>query len=184
MRMVPPPDNQLLNQAAARQLLERAGEIDMESTSVDTLRAAAREAGISEAAFEAALTEMRGKNVSGPSPSGPRRSRRTFVRALVVGSALVIAGIASMMLLSRGVPPRSATISYEFLVKCLPMREAQSLAQRLVMNPAYPDNEVGISAGSRTLHIRATQQQLEELQRAFDAAAKQRTTCDNTPAGR
>ena len=57
--MTPPPDRELLPQAAARQLLERAGQIDSDSTSVDTLRAAAREAGISDAAFEAALVEMR-----------------------------------------------------------------------------------------------------------------------------
>ena len=184
MRMSPSPDNQLLNQAAARQLLERAGQIDMESTSVDTLRAAAREAGISEAAFDAALTEMRGKNSTPPAPREPQRSRRHFFMGMAVGASLLIATIVFMLIPRAAGRVRPPSNSYEFTVKCVPMRQAQDLAQRLVMNPAYPDNEVQMSAGSRTLRIRATEGQFQELQAALDAAAKQQTTCDNTPAGR
>jgi hypothetical protein len=50
-------DSEKVSDARAKQILQRAAEIDRDEMSVETLRAAAREAGITEAAFEAALTE-------------------------------------------------------------------------------------------------------------------------------
>src|SRR5690242_2431049 len=91
MTMSSSPERELLSQSAARQLLERAGQIDLESTSVDTLRAAALEAGISEAAFEAALLEMRGKLANQPALRTPNWNRR-FGWAVGIGAALLVLG--------------------------------------------------------------------------------------------
>src|SRR5262245_5179316 len=130
MGMTSSDKRELLTQSAARQLLERAGEIDSESTSIDTLRSAAREAGISEAAFEAALLEMREKKAS-PPPLAPSRSLKRAVVAMAVGIASVLA--VTMVFIPR-VAPVPVPVSQEFTVKCVRMETAADIA-RGVLGP-------------------------------------------------
>src|SRR4051812_29839118 len=119
------PDRELLTQTAARELLERAGQIDADSTTIDTLRAAAREAGISEAAFDAALLEMRGKLAFQPTTQPPRwRKRRVFA---IVTAAFVMAAAVFVIIPARvAVPPTdrlAGTIERNIPVRCLSMEQ-------------------------------------------------------------
>ena len=173
---VPSPDPELLSQAAARELLERAGEIDSDTTSVDTLRVAAREAGISDAAFEAALVEMRGRIAVRTEPT-PSPWRRRFILTIVAGAMLLFAGVVVIPRLV-GAPKTEPVTDHDILVQCLPMRMAQDIAQKLM---TLPDNEVQLSKGSRVLRVRATAAQIKTLQSIFDARAKSLTACDNSP---
>ena len=178
--MTLPPDRELLTQAAARQLLERAGEIDADSTSVDALRAAAREAGISEAAFEAALIEMRGRKVTGVQQP-PKRSRtKTIVTAMVVAAMLIGASVF-VLIPGRAGRAQAGMVDHQMLVQCLPMRMAQDIARTILTSP---DNQVQMSPGSRVLRVRATMEQINALQSAFASNAKTLASCDNTPGGR
>jgi hypothetical protein len=179
MGMPHSPDGELLTQTAARELLERAGQIDSDSTSVDTLRAAAREAGISDAAFEAALVEMRRKMAIPAEPVLPRWRKRLVLTTVAV--AMLLAA-AAFVIIPRAVgSARSGMLEHEILVQCLPMRQAQDIAQTLLVSPG---NEVRMSQGSRVLRVRATAAQVNGLQSAYESAAKAQAICDNTPAGR
>ena len=176
MVMSSSPDRELLTQAAARQLLERAGEIDADTTSVDALRAAAREAGISEAAFEAALVEMRGRMATPPAPQLPKR-RMAVVTG--IATAVLLMALGAFVLIPRAVGSgRPEMQTYSFRVNCVPMNQAQDIARSLL---AGPDNEIQLQAGSRYLRVRATPAQFQGLQSALSAAAKGLTSCDNTP---
>jgi hypothetical protein len=80
----------------ARAILERAAEIDRragEVMSIETLRQAAREAGIAESSFAAALSE----HEQGTSREATTHSRRqTVVRAFagIGGAMILLLGIA------------------------------------------------------------------------------------------
>ena len=178
--MTPSPDRELLPQTAARQLLERAGQIDADSTSVDTLRAAAREAGISDAAFEAALVEMRGKMAKQAEVQPPRTRNRLL---MTLGVAAVLFAAAALVVIPRAAGPAdSDVVDREILVKCLPMNMAQQIAHSTLL--PYPGSEVRMSEGSRILRVRATAEQVKTLESTFESIARQQTSCDNAPAGR
>jgi hypothetical protein len=89
-------DAERLPEAAARQLLKRASELEAKhgsEMSVADLRLAAREAGISTAAFEQALAELRATSpaASAPAvPARPRRLARFWPAALIFGGMLAI----------------------------------------------------------------------------------------------
>lgn len=178
--MTLPPDRELLTQAAARQLLERAGEIDADSTSVDALRAAAREAGISEAAFEAALIELRSRRGEVVEPSSTRSRRKRYLLAAVAVVTLAASAVF-VVIPTRAGRAQAGMVDHAFVVQCLPMRMAQDIAQTLL---TAPGNEVRMATGSRVMRVRATPEQFNALQSAFASNAKTLTTCDNTPAGR
>jgi hypothetical protein len=169
------PDRELITQSAARQLLERAGQIDSDSTSVDTLRAAAREAGISDAAFEAALIEMRSKGAT-PAIAPPSPWKRRFI---VTMAAAAMFFAAALFVIPAAVDSSSDIVDHEFVVRCLPMSQAQDIARQVLVNQG---NEVRMTSGSRIMRVRATPEQFRALQSAFESAAKGLTSCDNTPA--
>lgn len=87
----------------AQEILRRAAELDRratESVSIETLRAAAREAGIAESSFAAALGELE-------RDEAPDQARRTRRRRLVgafagVGAAGVL--LLAFAMLARLVP--------------------------------------------------------------------------------
>ena len=84
-------ENSGLTDETARAILTRAAEIDRlaaDVTSIETLRAAAREAGIADSSFEAALREYRDASLR-PRPVEKRASRsRHLLRAVAgLGSA-------------------------------------------------------------------------------------------------
>ncbi len=170
MGMTSPSDRELLSQGAARQLLERAGEIDSESTTIDTLRAAAREAGISDAAFEAALVEMRGRMTRQPDIR-PRQFTKRFALA---GVAAVLLALALVVIPGRGSVSRSNVAMHEFTVRCLPMQIAGDVA-RMTLGP---DADVSWTAGSRVMRARISTEDFAKLQSAFDAYAKNLPTCE------
>jgi hypothetical protein len=168
------PDRELITQSAARQLLERAGQIDSDSTSVDTLRAAAREAGISDAAFEAALIEMRSKAAT-PAVAPPSPWKRRFMVAMAAAAMLFA---TALFVIPAAVESPPEILSHEFVVQCLPMSQAQDIAQKILVNPG---NEVRMARGSRIMRVRATAEEFRALQAALESAAKGLTSCDNTP---
>ena len=167
--MTSPSDRELLSQRAARQLLERAGQIDSESTSVDTLRAAAREAGISEAAFEAALVEVRG-NMAGQAVTRPRRS----MRGIAFGAIAAVLLMAAIVISRRASVPRSEIGSHEFTVRCISMQSAADIAHLTL----GPDAQVSWVNGSRTMRARLSADEFAKLQNALAAAAKDAPSCE------
>jgi hypothetical protein len=179
--MTLPPDRELLTQAAARQLLERAGEIDADSTSVDALRAAAREAGISEAAFEAALVEMRGRTATAIQPATVRSRRKRLIFAAIVAAVIMVGSAVLVVIPTRAGRAQTGMVDHEFVVQCLPMRTAQDIARTVLTSP---ENQMQMSPGSRVMRVRATPEQFNALQAAFASNAKTLASCDNTPAGR
>jgi hypothetical protein len=167
---------ELLTQADARQLLERAGEIDYESTSVESLRAAAIEAGISPAAFEAALTEMRAK---APAASTPR-GRWTAKRLLLAMAAAGVVLFAATMLV---IPNRGSIVESTnsgLFVRCLPMGTATEIGRSTL----GPNAQITMTPGSRVLRFRGSPDDLERLRAALAAAEKTATSCDNSLPGR
>lgn len=106
------PDVMRVDNSAAQRLLARAAELDAltESSSIAELRQAAREAGISTGAFEAALRELRDdrgitalRDEPAPTPAMVSRSarvttngRRWIVRALAAATVLIAVGAAAV----------------------------------------------------------------------------------------
>jgi hypothetical protein len=170
------PHSELLTQAAARKLLERAGEIDYESTSVDALRAAALEAGISRAAFEAALAEMRTKPAVQSAP--PRRSSTKRWLAGIGAVALLLFGI-TMVRIPATVEQRGFARG-EVYVKCLPMETAVHLAKSTL----GPNSEIRMPNGSRILRVSGSVDDMKRLQQAIESAERTATSCTNPPPGR
>jgi hypothetical protein len=175
MPMSSSPKDELLSQAASRRLLERAGEIDSDTTSLETLRAAAREAGISEAAFETALSEIR----SAPVLAGAPNSRRRLGLTIAAAFALLAAAMAFMIIPRLAPSPRAdLMLDHDVVVGCLPMKAAQDIAQTMLH---LQGNEVQMSKGSRTLRVRANEDQMARLNKTLGEARSNLTTCDNTP---
>jgi hypothetical protein len=179
--MTLPPDRELLSQAAARRLLERAGEIDADSTSVDALREAAREAGISEAAFDAALLEMRGRTVNDIQPATVRSRRKRLILSALAVAVIMVGASVLVVIPTRAGRADAGMLHHDFVVRCLPMPMAQDIARTMLTSPG---NEVQMSPGSRRLRVRATTEQFNALQAAFASNAKTLASCENDPAGR
>ena len=171
--MADSPERELLSQSAARQLLERAGQIELESTTVDTLRQAAREAGISEAAFEAALSEMRGQVATQP-PVNVAGSRRRLLTGIGFGVGLMVVLMAVFVIPRAVAPVRLPIQSSETLVKCLPMETAADIA-RGTLGPA---SRVTVSPGSRFLRFEGTPEDMARLTAALNEASKTAPSCD------
>jgi hypothetical protein len=92
----------------ARQILERAAQIDGRQanlTSIAALRSAAREAGIAPQAFDAAVRELE----EAPLASDARLSRRRLLTLGVVGATAVLLGAA--FLFGREAPRDVAHVS-------------------------------------------------------------------------
>ena len=160
-----------LSDPAAAKLLARASELDAAlkgSTSIATLRAAAAEAGISSAAFEAALLEAEAERQAQTPAAGSRR-QKTWPR-LAAAAVLLLAMITIGV--QRSTLP-AGIIERALLVRCLPPQDAAELIR------PYLDrtSKVVIPRGSRVLRIRATPAQLERIQSALDQAERASTAC-------
>jgi hypothetical protein len=90
--------NERISDVKAREILQRAAEIDRaasEAVSIDTLRAAAHEAGIAPSSFDAALAEhASGAVPSRATPSLSPQPAWLAVLAVVGGVVLALIGIA------------------------------------------------------------------------------------------
>jgi type II secretory pathway component GspD/PulD (secretin) len=169
------PHSELLTQAAARQLLERAGQIDYESTSVDALRAAALEAGISGAAFEAALAEMRSK----PTRQATAPSRSKTKRLLVgIGAVAVVVFGAAMLVVPNTV--ERARFSNELSVKCLPIEAAAEIARSILGQNGL----VSMIPGSNVLRFQGSPEDMRRVRDAVQAAERTATSCTKPSPGR
>ena len=167
---------ELLTQSDARQLLERAGQIDYESTSVETLRAAAIEAGISPAAFEAALAEMRAEQAL-PVIARKRWTAQRILMAMAVG---VMVSLAATMLVIPNRASRAERATGEVVVRCLPMETAAGIARSTL----GANSEITTRPGSRVLRFIGSPTDLQRLTAALADAEKTATSCTNAPPGR
>ena len=89
------PKKPSLPESEAQRVLARAAEIDAQggpSVPIERLRLAALEAGLTPAAFEAALAEVRDARLTPPKPAGewPRLAR--YAGAIVGTGAILVAG--------------------------------------------------------------------------------------------
>lgn len=109
-----PTPKERLRRETASALLARASELDAAASdgmTVTELRAAAAEAGISSAAFETALGELRGAGRGQQSETSPRRWRSKRIGAVAVGLALLAAGALFTVLQTHAVRVRSTVNS-------------------------------------------------------------------------
>ncbi|MGI9077636.1 MAG: hypothetical protein ACR2G6_09945 [Gemmatimonadaceae bacterium] len=179
---------EVLPEAIAERLLARASELDVESgggSSVIDLRAAAAEAGISPAAFDAALAELQTKQEV-PLPNVRERRRRpSRMWALTVLIAALIAGVYARQRApaSEIASPGAPIVEETILLRCLSPREAAELIRPLL---ALRSNSVVHSSEqlSRLLTVRATQAQLQNVKSVlekYEGAGS--PTCASRPSG-
>jgi hypothetical protein len=170
----PHPDREVIPEPLKARLLERASELDARSygSSIEDLRTAAREAGISERAFEAALAEM-----------SATRSQRAEIPALRrqgrVGKFIVAFFAGGLLLFWLGrmiVPAPTATsattasgtyFAETYVLSCLRPAEAADLVRPLLRDPANTIQASG-DATNRVLTVGATASQHAEVKRLLD----------------
>ena len=147
-----PPDAMRVDHTAAQRLLARAAELDAfpESSSIAELRQAAREAGISSAAFEAALRELGEENgvsvydetaAQSPAPlleipAQEGRGKRRMLRALAAAAVVV----AVVLAVGAGVAGLSRERSVPVSVVPHTTRAVRAEAPRVIISkPLYDE---------------------------------------------
>jgi len=171
-----PPDRELISQSAARRLLDRAGQIDVDTTSVESLRAAAREAGISEAAFDTALAEMRSEVVG---PPMPLRTKRKAIALSALSAVAALLLLVMIIIPNRNAGPTEIMES-QIQVKCIPMLTAKDIAARMAKYDGS-DIYVEMSPGSGILKVRGSRQAVENIQREISSMSASAKTCVSPP---
>lgn len=165
------PNPEVLSERVRTRLLERATELDSAyraSGTVAELRAAAIEAGISGAAFDAALAELRDAERSRvPVAQAPTRQRRPWRAVAAAIMALLAIGSVG---LARNAPPTSAStliIEESIELRCLSSSQAAELARPYL---GLPTNTVTYSPERRpgVLTIRATREQVDNVRAALN----------------
>jgi hypothetical protein len=159
----------------AERLLTRASELDAlgrANSTLAELRAAAAEAGISSAAFDAALAEMKAETAT-PVPLAPAeaRGRRNGWMRTVALLGLMFAAVIGYRTM-RIVPPAPAAPLVEevVLLQCLPAAEAAALVRPLLRSP---EGTIVMPADApRALTIRATEEQLRRVKAAIEEAER------------
>jgi len=97
--MTQPPDHpERVGEAIAQHLLARAATLDTDGFSLDQLRQAAAEAGISTAAFDAAVAEWRARSRSSSRPTLEKRLTGALLRNAVSFAATWVAMTALISL--------------------------------------------------------------------------------------
>ena len=168
------PEREVLPEKVGERLLRRASELDVANRSgaeVAKLRAAAAEAGISHAAFDAALAELREEQNS-PVVATPLRPRsRSPVWAIVVGAiAILLAGVITMRTV---VPPPTPMVQWSFAHPCLSAEQVIALVRPLLQD-GKSTVQTSPSSGPGIVTIRTTPAQLarvHEVLKLQDAAA-------------
>ena len=122
------PDMERLDEAAARRLIERATELDARMKSQSTvadLREAARGAGISDEAFQWALSEVReGQHPDTRALQDISRQHRRMKRAIAIGVTLVVGGTLALFALGRSVAPVRPPVEERIVAPAAPAAEA------------------------------------------------------------
>jgi len=168
----PIPETDVLSESAAKQLLARASELDAAlkgGTSVATLRAAAAEAGISPAAFDAALVEAQAEGQTPVPATGTAHRSKVWPRVAVAALAF----LAVLTVAVERSTIAAGTIETTMQVRCISADDAAELIR------PYGDRNtsVRIRPGARTLRIRATPAQLDRMRSVIDQAERASPTC-------
>ena len=157
---------------AAERLLARASELDAAggpSTELESLRAAAAEAGISSAAFDAALIEFRAESLAkGESAgAGSHRLRPRVGRWGLLLAAVMVTMASLLFFRARAFPEPPGMTTFEMRIQCLAPNAVTALVQPILTLEA---NTLQVSQGPapRVLRIRATSAQIEQVRSALE----------------
>jgi hypothetical protein len=165
------PDRESLPEAMAARLLERASELDAagaaHNVDVSALRAAAREAGISPRAFDAALAEMREGEATGVTHARAHPRRRIWT-SVAAGALLVATG--AFYVAERTVPgppsvARVPMIEEAYVLRCLSPQDAMALIRPHL---TLRDNSVTVGKESLVMRIQATLAQQQQVKAVLD----------------
>lgn len=168
----PAPPETILSEPDAKQILARASELDVAlraGTSIATLRAAAAEAGISSAAFDAALAEAEAKEQERGTPARARQRPHLLSRA--AAAAVMVLAIVTVSVQRSST--RARMIEPVLQVRCISPEDAAELIR------PYLDrsSRILIPPGSHLLRVRATQAQIEKIRSVLAEAERSATTC-------
>ena len=166
-------DAEILPQSVSERVLLRASELDVASrtgASIAQLRAAARDAGISAEAFDAAVEELRAEE------SRPAPRRRHRVGGLAGVTALVV--LILFIGVGRLAPPVAASapmLKQTLVLRCVSTGQALALIRPLLTHPANT-----VTASERApgvITVRATAEQQARVRAALDYAERAAPAC-------
>jgi hypothetical protein len=169
-------DDEVLSGPVADRLLARASELDAKratGATIADLRAAASEAGISSAAFDAALGEMKTAPPAPVSASSPLRRRPRFLIATIAGLFLLA---STTLIVGRTVaPPNPLLIEGTIRLSCMSPAEAASLLRGHLGREGTLSFSPGGSPQSLT--IRATPGEIARAQAIVSEAERTAAVC-------
>lgn len=184
------PERDVLPAAAAERLLDRASRLDAareDAVSVAHLRAAATEAGIAPAAFDAALAELRA-GASPPAPPGARPPGRRVWKSIAGVAAAVLLAVGALAATgqrTRADPsPAVPTVEEAILLRCLTPGEAAELVRPLIQEHASVLT-VRPTTAPRVLTVRTTpaaMQRVKALLAEHERASAGACTVPQSPA--
>ncbi|HEU4995182.1 MAG TPA: hypothetical protein VFT29_10180 [Gemmatimonadaceae bacterium] len=179
-RSRPRHDGEVLSEAVTTRVLARASELDAAratGATVSELRAAAAEAGISAAAFEAALAEVQGAESQPVARVEARPRRRLGLWATSVALIALLAGVFVSMRVVPNVASVAGTVEQTFTLRCLSSAQAADLIRPLLQ----PANTLVFPPDSRMVIVRARQAQMEVVRAALDRAEREAPACPTAP---
>ena len=162
------PNRGTLPTASAERLLERASHLEAAragEVSVAELRAAAAEAGISAASFEAALAELEaGEAQLAPRSGRPARRRVPgwIAGAVVTGVLAVAVFVTFAVRIPVAASPVVPMVEEAILLRCLTPGEAGELVRSLVLDRASTVRS-GPATAPRVIVVRTTPAQMERV---------------------
>jgi hypothetical protein len=152
------PDREVLPAKVAERLLARASELDTGASHVAELKQAAMEAGISEAAFEAALAEYRDEKTAAKATEVVDQRKQVRRFGMVIAALVSLVFAFGMMVVPSRVQ-RVDPFQTEISLSCTSADAATQIA-RSVLDPSTSS----ISARPGSLTISApTQAQLDRV---------------------
>ena len=160
-------ETDVLPEPVATRLLERASQLDAArfgSTAVADLRAAATAAGISSAAFDAALEELQRSGPPAVVPAAPAPQPRRSPWKLVASLTAVIVAMGFVGI-GRAVAPAAEVAREAFLLRCLTAAEAGALIRPILGQTG--EVFVGRNEG-RVLNVSATPSQMQRVRAELD----------------
>jgi hypothetical protein len=166
-----------LPEPAARRVLDRASTLDAahgSSVPVDALREAARDAGISAEAFEAALAEERRGSLS-----TRRRARRPWALLSIFAAAVLFGGVVVQRITVRNAA--DAGTDQAFTLRCVDAANAvERLRTHLTKNDAI---RVRLQSNTaRVLRVHAPTDVMAKIAAEIAAAEDEAPTCAVPPA--
>jgi hypothetical protein len=163
-----PPEFDRLPDHLAKRVLARASEIDAAGAAVTDLREAAREAGISPAAFEAALAEVQDVPVPVRKET-PRAAppRRWFSGAVVGGVGMLLFLIMAVFIpraVQRAGPASDEVAISEqiFRLNCISGNEAGLLVRPVIKSP-YGQVTISPQGSPQAMVVRGTAEELQAV---------------------